>query len=82
MEKLHIGETLYLEGKREYMVASIVKKNNEEYIYIVTTQEPYIIKFAKVTYNNEKLNLEIVHDQKLKEELLNLFQKEAEKLTK
>ena len=75
MEKLHIGESVYLEENREYTVVSIVEKNQEEYIYIVTTNEPYKVKFAKVMYDNEKINLEIVHNQKLKEELLALFEK-------
>jgi hypothetical protein len=46
----------------------------------MTTEEPYIIKFAKEIYNEEKLDLEIVHNQELKEELLKLFQNKLGKL--
>lgn len=74
MNKLKIGENLYLEENREYTVISTIQKNNYDYAYLLTTQEPYIVKFAKVTYKDDNLNLEIVKNQKEKAELLDLFQ--------
>ena len=69
-----MGETVYLEENREYAVITSVDKDNETYVYLVTTDEPYKVKFAKEIWNSDNLDLEIVHEKELKEELLQLFQ--------
>ena len=80
MKKLKIGQTVYLENNREYAVANIVKKDNKEYAYLVTITEPFKVKFAEIIYNNDTLDLDIVTDNKLKEDLLVLFQEKIKDL--
>lgn len=80
MMTLKIGEIVCLEENREYTTISVVSKDNYQYAYLVTTEEPYKVKFVKIIPNEEDINLEIVQDQNKKEELLNLFQKELNKI--
>mgnify|MGYP003571426524 CR=1 FL=1 len=74
MKKLEMGELVYLEENREYVVISTVKKDSQDYAFLLTTEKPYKVKFALIKYEGENLNLEILHDKSLKQELMRLFQ--------
>lgn len=79
MEHLKIGNVIELEENRDYVITAITKKNNYNYLYLVTIEEPYIVKFAKEIINGNTIDLEIVYLKEEKEELLKLFQKELKK---
>jgi len=79
MEHLKIGNIIELENNKEYVVTAITKKNNFNYLYLVTLEEPYEVKFVKEIINNNNIDLETVYKKEEKEELLELFQKELSK---
>lgn len=70
MKKLNIGETVILDDT-EYLVVSVGEKDGFEYVFLVTTKEPYKVCFAKVL-KSDTLDLEIINNEE-KEELFNLF---------
>lgn len=80
MKKLNIGQLVYLENEREYTVVSSIEKNNNNYVYLITTDQPYIITFAKAIWHNENLDLELITNQREKEELLELFSQEIKNI--
>ena len=79
MDKLQIGETAVLENGKEYMCFFETEDNGNSYAYLMTKQKPIEIVFAKQIINSGELLLEIVEEQKEKEQLLSIFQKQNQK---
>ena len=73
MEKLEFGETAVLEDGKEYVCFASLEENGIDYVYLVSNFKPLEVRFAKQVITDEELLLEIVHDQTLKEHLLELF---------
>lgn len=80
MKNLETGELVYLENDREYTTIITAEKDNYNYAYLVTTEAPYKVKFAKIIPSQDDIDLEIVQEPKLKEELLKLFQEKLSKI--
>jgi len=80
MNNLKIGNIVNLEENKEYIIAATAKKNNFNYLYLITSEEPYKVKFAKVIIKGNEIDLEIVCENKEKEELLKLFQQELKNI--
>ena len=73
MEKLEFGETAVLEDGTEYVCFARLEENGEDYVYLVSNFKPLKVRFAKQNLVDGELRLEIVHDQEIKQHLLELF---------
>ena len=80
MINLQIGDIIKLDENKEYVISATAKMNDNNYIYLVTLNEPYEVKFAKEIITAKDIDLEIVWDRKEKEELLEIFAKELNNL--
>lgn len=80
MKSLKIGNTVYLEEEKEYVVITRNKKDDDKYVCLVATEKPHKIKFAKEIRKDDDIELEIVHNQKIKLELLDIFKDNISKL--
>lgn len=78
MEHLKIGDVVTI-NNRDYTIALTAKKNNFDYIYLVTIEEPYDVMFAKVILHDNIFDLEVVYKKEEKEELLELFKQDLTK---
>ena len=80
MEHLKLGDIVTLEENKDYVVCAVAHKNNFNYVYLITIDEPYKVVFAKEILHEKDFDLELVGKKEEKEELLELFKKELGEL--
>ena len=79
MQHLKIGDVVTI-NNRDYTIALTTKKNNYNYVYLATIEEPYDVMFAKVILHDSTFDLEVVYKKEEKEELLELFKQDLTKI--
>lgn len=71
--KLENGEVITLEDGKEYIVFNSILKEGVNYVFLISNFKPVEICFAKEIIDGENISLEIINDQKQKEELMKYF---------
>ncbi len=71
--KLENGEVITLDDGKEYIVFNSILKEGVNYVFLISNFKPVEICFAKEIIDGENISLEIINDQKQKEELMKYF---------
>lgn len=71
--KLENGEVITLEDGKEYIVFNSILKEGVNYVFLISNFKPVEICFAKEIIDGENISLEIINDQKQKNELMKYF---------
>ena len=79
MKQLRLGTILKLD-EREYVVVATVKKENIDYVNLITTEEPYKVLFGKVINRKDDIDLEIITKKEEKIELMELFKEKTKEI--
>lgn len=69
----NIKDVLELNDKKQYVVVSKTKYNEEDYIFIAEISNKNNIKFCRVINNDNTTNLAVVKDDELIKELIPLL---------
>ena len=79
MKQLRLGTILKLD-EREYVVVATAKKENIDYVNLITTEEPYKVLFGKVINRKDDIDLEIITKKEEKIELMELFKEKTKEI--
>lgn len=71
--KLAYGEIITLDDGKEYIVINSIEKDGATFVYLLSNFKPVEIRFAKEIHEGEDISLEIINDQRQKEELMQLL---------
>lgn len=72
--KVQVGEVVLLDDNKEYICFAKKKWNGATYDYLVSNFKPLEVFFAKESFVDNEIELDIVTDATEKETLLKLFQ--------
>ena len=73
MEKVEAGETIFLENGKSYVCFSKIEAEEERYLYLVSTEKPIEIKFAKQLKKGDSSFLTIIGEKEEKQRVFELF---------
>lgn len=72
--KVQVGEVVLLDDNKEYICFAKKEWNGDTYDYLVSNFKPLEVFFAKESFIENEIELDIVTDATEKETLLKLFQ--------
>lgn len=59
---LEAGEVIVLDNDKEYICVSVIEKDGEIYIFLVSNFKPLEVRFARQIIDGDNLSLEIIND--------------------